>query len=186
MVRSAPDVADRDIGYLPPVRLGADSGGTFTDVVGTDGRILKIPSTPLDPGRAVRSAVTLLAGDRTVDQLAHGTTVATNALLERSGAVVALVTTAGLADVIEIGRQARPSLYDPWADRPEPLVARRHRLEASGRLGADGVVVEPWVPGSLPAVPDGVESIAVVLLHADLDPPMNSRSRRNSAPPGSR
>ena len=170
MVRSAPDVADRDIGYVPPVRLGADSGGTFTDVVGTDGRILKIPSTPLDPGRAVRSAVTLLAGDRTVDQLAHGTTVATNALLERSGAVVALVTTAGLADVIEIGRQARPSLYDPWADRPEPLVARRHRLEATGRLGADGVVVEPWLPGSLPAVPEGVESIAVVLVHADLDP----------------
>src|SRR5690606_22215642 len=106
------------------VRVGADSGGTFTDIVGTDGRILKIPSTPHDPGDAVREGIGHLGGGRRPRVLAHGTTVATNALLERRGARVALVTTQGCADLVEIGRQHRPSLYDPWADRPEPLVPR--------------------------------------------------------------
>ncbi len=102
--------------------------------------------------------------------LAHGTTVATNALLERRGATVALVTTAGFADVIEIARQDRPSLYDPWADRPEPLVSRSRRLEVGGRLDHRGVEIEP-VPGDgCPTVPDGVEAVAVCLLHSDLDP----------------
>src|SRR5688572_1913550 len=98
------------------MRIGADTGGTFTDVVGGDGRIAKVLSTPDDPGRAVRSGVSALEADRP-ELLAHGTTVATNALLERRGADVALVTTEGFADVIEIARQDRPSLYDPFADR---------------------------------------------------------------------
>ena len=75
--------------------------------------------------------------------LAHGTTVATNALLQRRGAVVALVTNRGFADVIEIARQDRPSLYDQWADRPEPLVPRHLRLEVGGRLDATGTEIEP-------------------------------------------
>ncbi|MFI5044894.1 MAG: hydantoinase/oxoprolinase N-terminal domain-containing protein, partial [Acidimicrobiales bacterium] len=123
------------------MRIGADSGGTFTDVVAEDGRILKVPSTPEDPGSAVRSGLEGF-GSGGVDVLSHGTTVATNALLERRGARVALVTTAGFADVIEIARQNRPSLYDPWADRPAPLVARVDRIEVPERVGADGVILE--------------------------------------------
>ncbi|MCB1269241.1 MAG: hydantoinase/oxoprolinase family protein, partial [Microthrixaceae bacterium] len=115
------------------MRIGADSGGTFTDVVGTDGRVLKVPSTPADPGDAVRGGVAALVPDGP-ELLAHGTTVATNALLERRGARVALYCTAGFADVIEIARQDRPSLYDPWAQRPEPLVARADRLEVDERV----------------------------------------------------
>ena len=90
----------------------------------------------------------------------------TNALLERRGATVALVTTAGFADVIEIARQDRPSLYDVWADRPEPLVPRHLRLEVGGRLDAAGREIEPV--GAAPDVPEGVEAVAVCLLHADL------------------
>jgi N-methylhydantoinase A/oxoprolinase/acetone carboxylase beta subunit len=146
------------------VRCGVDTGGTFTDVVTEDGRIAKVLSTPDDPGRAVREGLEGLW----VDMLAHGTTVATNALLERRGATVALVTTAGFADVIEIARQDRPSLYDIWADRPAPLVPRSLRLEVEGRLDAAGVELAPV--GTVPDIPDGVEAVAVCLLHADLNP----------------
>ena len=156
-------------GYRHRVRVGADSGGTFTDVVGTDGRILKIPSTPLDPGDAVRAGLDALAPDG-ASLLSHGTTVATNALLERRGAVVALVTTEGLGDVIEIARQSRPSLYDPWADRPVPLVARSHRIEVRERLDAQGAVVTALVPGEVGVLSPDIEAVAVCLLHADLDP----------------
>jgi 5-oxoprolinase (ATP-hydrolysing) len=154
------------------MRVGVDTGGTFTDVVADDGRIAKVPSTPHDPGEAVRTgaaAVSPASGGRPA-VLAHGTTVATNALLERKGARVALVTTAGFADVIEIARQDRPSLYDPWADRPEPLVRRELRLEVGGRLGPDGRDLEPLDVATIPAVPDGVDAVAVCLLHSDLDP----------------
>ena len=146
------------------MRCGVDTGGTFTDVVTDDGRVAKVLSTPDDPGRGVRAG---LAGLRP-SLLAHGTTVATNALLERRGATVALVTTAGFADVIEIARQDRPSLYDIWADRPEPLVPRRLRLEVGERLDAQGREIEPV--GPLPTVPAGVQAVAVCLLHADLNP----------------
>lgn len=149
------------------MRIGADSGGTFTDVVGTDGRILKIPSTPDDPGRAVRDAVARLSPDP-AELLAHGTTVPTNTLLEGRGARVALVTTAGFADVIEIARQDRPSLYDPWTDRPPPLVARDDRLEVDERLDAHGAVLRPYRPGTCPSPPPGCAAVAVSLLHADL------------------
>ena len=83
--------------------------------------------------------------------LAHGTTVATNALLERRGGRVALISTEGQRDVIEIARQARPSLYDIWADRPEPLVPRSLRFEVPGRLDAQGKEVAP--PGVHPCHP---------------------------------
>jgi N-methylhydantoinase A/oxoprolinase/acetone carboxylase beta subunit len=150
------------------MRVATDTGGTFTDVVTADGRILKVPSTPDDPGAAVRSGVGALAPE--VEVLAHGTTVATNALLERTTATVALVTTSGLADAIEIARQDRPSLYDPAARRPEPLVPRHLRLEVPGRLAADGSEVVPVEPTSIDPIPDAVEVVAVCLLHADLDP----------------
>jgi N-methylhydantoinase A/oxoprolinase/acetone carboxylase beta subunit len=152
------------------VQLGVDTGGTFTDVVTGDGRIAKVPSTPADPGQAVREGARTASGDGRPELLAHGTTVATNALLEGKGAPVALITTAGLADVIEIGRQDRPSLYDARVTRPDPLVPRSWRLEVGGRLAADGSELEPVATAEVPEVPAGAEAVAVCLLHADLDP----------------
>jgi N-methylhydantoinase A/oxoprolinase/acetone carboxylase beta subunit len=151
------------------MRVGVDTGGTFTDVVADDGRIVKTPSTPDDPGRAVRAGVDALGAGRPA-LLAHGTTVATNALLERRGGRVALVATTGFADVIEIARQARPSLYDPFVDRPAPLVPRELRFEVGGRLDHTGRELAAPDLDSIPEIPDGVDAVAVCLLHADLDP----------------
>jgi N-methylhydantoinase A/oxoprolinase/acetone carboxylase beta subunit len=155
------------------VRVGVDTGGTFTDLVTADGHVAKVLSTPEDPVRAIRRAIEE-ATSRGVaappDFLAHGTTVATNALLERRGAAVALVTTEGLADVIEIGRQDRPSLYDQLASRPEPLVPRGWRYEVAGRLAADGSELTPVDPEGLPPIDGAVEAVAVCLLHADIEP----------------
>ena len=121
------------------MRIGVDTGGTFTDVVDDAGRSAKVPSTPDDTAEAVRAGVAEVANGATVELLAHGTTVATNALLERNSAPVALMTTAGLADVIEIARQDRPSLYDTSITRPEPLVPRSWRLDVAERLGGGRV-----------------------------------------------
>jgi N-methylhydantoinase A/oxoprolinase/acetone carboxylase beta subunit len=152
------------------MQVGVDTGGTFTDVVTSDGRSAKVLSTPDDPTRAVAAGLKELAV-RQPSLLAHGTTVATNALLERRGAEVALVTTAGLADVIEIARQDRPSLYDQLADRPEPLVPRSRRYEVAGRLAADGTELDPVDPSSIPRIEVGEDTtVAVCLLHADLNP----------------
>lgn len=147
---------------------GVDTGGTFTDAVSDDGRIVKMLSTSGDLGRAVRAAVEALSPQNPPAMLAHGTTVATNALLERRGAVVALVTNDGFTDVIEIARQDRPSLYDPFADRPTPLVPRELRYAVAGRLAADGSEVEAI--GAPPALDPSVGAVAVCLLHADLNP----------------
>jgi len=152
------------------VLVGVDTGGTFTDLVASDGRVVKICSTPADPAQAVRAAVDALGDDAPPASLAHGTTVATNALLERRGARVALVANRGLADVIEIARQVRPSLYDATVDRPEPLVPRTLRYEVGGRLDAGGRELEPVALDDLDAVPTDVDAVAVCLLHADLDP----------------
>jgi N-methylhydantoinase A/oxoprolinase/acetone carboxylase beta subunit len=149
------------------LRIGVDTGGTFTDLVAADGRVAKVLSTPDDPARAIREAI----GDEGRPALlAHGTTIATNALLERRGATVALVTTEGLADVIEIGRQDRPSLYDQLASRPEPLVPRHLRYEVAGRLAADGTELSPIEPAGLPPIDAAAEVVAVCLLHADIEP----------------
>src|SRR5437763_3826947 len=148
----------------PGVIVGVDTGGTFTDVVDEDGAIVKVLSDRNDPAGAVAAGL----GDRRPELLCHGTTIATNALLERRGATVALVTNRGFADVVEIARQDRPALYDQWADRPEPLVPRDLRLEVDGRLDAGGDEIEPV--GRAPDVPDDAEAVAVCLLHADLDP----------------
>ncbi|MGI8793683.1 MAG: hydantoinase/oxoprolinase family protein [Acidimicrobiales bacterium] len=150
------------------MRVGVDTGGTFTDVVADDGRIAKVLSTRDDPSSAVAAAIVEVAAEGSLERLSHGTTVATNALLERRGAVVALVTNDGFTDVIEIARQDRPSLYDIFADRPEPLVARALRFGVTGRRSANGD--ELLAVGPAPAIPDEVESVAVCLLHADLSP----------------
>jgi N-methylhydantoinase A/oxoprolinase/acetone carboxylase beta subunit len=147
--------------------VGVDTGGTFTDLVTDDGRVVKVCSTPADPADAVRTSLDAIDGRPGL--LAHGTTVATNALLERRGGRVALVTTRGFADVIEIARQVRPSLYDLTVDRPEPLVPRALRIEVTGRLDADGHELDPLAIADLDAVPTDVDAVAVCLLHADLD-----------------
>jgi N-methylhydantoinase A/oxoprolinase/acetone carboxylase beta subunit len=153
-------------------RVGVDTGGTFTDVVTATGDVLKLASTPGQPAEPVAAGVRQVGGAAV---LAHGTTVATNALLERTGGRVALVTTEGHRDVIEIARQTRPSLYDLWADRPEPLVPRHLRFEVGGRLDGGGREVTPL--GPIPSLPDGLDSVAVCLLHAD----RNSRHEQTLA-----
>jgi N-methylhydantoinase A/oxoprolinase/acetone carboxylase beta subunit len=145
-------------------RVGVDTGGTFTDVVNAAGEVVKLPSRPADPAGVVAEGLQRAGGAAT---LAHGTTVATNALLERRGGRVALITTQGQRDVIEIARQARPSLYDVWADRPPPLVARPLRFEIHGRLDSTGREVVPL--GPLPDLPPDLDAVAVCLLHSDLN-----------------
>jgi N-methylhydantoinase A len=159
------------------VRVGIDTGGTFTDVVAVDAggavRVAKLPSTPRAPAEAVLEGVRqFAAGDI---QLAHSTTVATNALLERSGGPTALVITAGFEDVLEIGRQARPALYALHPIKPRPLVKLRlgvdERMDASGKvlrapsnLEALRHALEGWVQEH------GVRSVAICLLHSYANP----------------
>jgi N-methylhydantoinase A/oxoprolinase/acetone carboxylase beta subunit len=158
------------------VDLASDTGGTFTDLVAADGSIAKVPSTPDDPGRAVRAGIgELLGADARPAVLRHGTTVATNALLERRGATVALVTNEGFADLVEIARQDRPSLYDVSVDRPEPLVERAHRYEVRGRLDERGRELTPLDLSSLAEIDPEVHAVAVALLHADLEPAHEQR-----------
>ncbi|HEX6569254.1 MAG TPA: hydantoinase/oxoprolinase family protein [Acidimicrobiales bacterium] len=159
------------------MQVGVDTGGTFTDLVAADGRVAKVLTTPDDPSRAIRAAVGVAVeeaapggGGRRPALLAHGTTVATNALLERRGATVALVVTEGLRDLIEIGRQDRPSLYDQLASRPEPLVPRELRYEVAGRLDGAGAELVPVDADDMPAIGAAAETVAVCLLHADLAP----------------
>lgn len=166
MLDAAPSAPTCD---ADPMRVGVDTGGTFTDLVGDDGRIVKVSSTPDDPASAVRDAVARVSGSRPA-LLAHGTTIATNALLEGQGGRVALVATRGFADVIEIARQTRPSLYDQHIDRPPPLVPRPLRLEVGGRLDHRGRELERLDDAMVPAVPADVDAVAVCLLHADLNP----------------
>lgn len=153
--------------------VAVDTGGTFTDAVAAvDGvlRIAKVPSTPADPARAVRAAIAAVAPQgRRVALLVHGSTVATNTLLERSGARVVLVTNRGFEDVIEIARQDRPQLYALHGERPPPLVNREHRIGVTGRLDETGREIEPLDPAELAQLPQRVaaaESIAVCLLHS--------------------
>src|ERR671912_2942239 len=133
-------------------RLGVDVGGTFTDLVAlVEGRLItaKVPTTPRNQARGVMRALEIVepaVGD--VASFAHGSTVATNALLERRGARTALVTTEGFRDVLEIARQNRPSLYDLAQDRPPALVPRELRFTVKERMGPEGEV-EPLDEGSL-------------------------------------
>src|ERR1700745_1075359 len=127
-----------------PFRIAIDTGGTFTDCVWIDRgrlRMLKVFSTPGDPSQAIVEALdkNAPAGDFI---LLHGTTVGTNTLLERKGARTALVTTAGFEDVIEIGRQARPKLYDFFFERVEPLVSSELRFGIDERTDAEGHILK--------------------------------------------
>ena len=159
-------------------RLGVDVGGTFTDLVAlVDGKLetAKVPSTPRDQSEGVMASVAAAGvSPADLEAFAHGMTVATNALLERRGARTALVTTEGFRDVLEIGRQNRPSLYDLTADRPPPLVPRELRFTVRERMGPDGEVLpldEESLAEALGALREaGVEAVAVCLLFAFLHP----------------
>jgi N-methylhydantoinase A len=132
-----------------PLRIAIDTGGTFTDCVWIDPatrrlRMLKVFSTPADPSQAIVEALRKIVPDEALGGeliLLHGTTVGTNTLLERKGARTALVTTSGFEDAIEIGRQARPKLYDFFFDRIEPLVAKDLRFGVNERTASDGQIL---------------------------------------------
>ena len=126
------------------LRIAIDTGGTFTDCVWVEGgrlKTLKVFSTPNDPSRAIAEALGKIGAGGGATLL-HGTTVGTNALLQRKGARVALITTSGFEDVIEIGRQARPRLYDFFFDRVLPLVVRDMRFGIKERVDAEGRILE--------------------------------------------
>ncbi|MFQ5431689.1 MAG: hydantoinase/oxoprolinase family protein [Nitrospinota bacterium] len=162
--------------------IGVDTGGTFTDLVlFYKGRIYtyKIPSTPPDFSRGVLSGIRQirqisgLIGEKFT--LVHSSTVATNALLERKGARTALITTRGFRDVLEIGRQTRPDLYNLFVKRPPELIPRRLRFEVSERVDSKGKPITPLDINELPAILDKlqkekVESVAISLLFSFLYP----------------
>jgi N-methylhydantoinase A len=164
----------------PPAghRLGVDTGGTFTDFVWltADGRwqIHKQLSTPSNPAQAIVAGIEALAVPVSAAVI-HGSTVATNALLERRGARTALVTTKGFADVLAIGRQNRPDLYALVPQKPPPLVPADLRLEVDERVTADGQILRSLNPAELERLVQQlldaqVESVAVCLLFSFLRP----------------
>lgn len=165
--------------------IGIDVGGTFTDLTLVDSstqtaHIHKVLSTPSDPSQAIMLGIAdLLAQQKVeygqVDYLAHGTTVATNALIERKGARTGLLVTEGFRDLLEIGRQMRPSLYDLHREKPLPLVPGQYRKEIEERLYADGSVRKPLdLQRARQAISElrdaGVESVAVCFLFSYLNP----------------
>lgn len=173
-------------------RIGVDSGGTFTDVcLFRDGdaaaRVWKVPSTPDDPSRAIaegiKAALSVHGGNaKAVAYLGHGTTVATNALIQGRGAQTGLITSAGFRDLLEIRRQMRPSLYDLQCDKPNPVVPRRLRLEVPERLRHDGRVETPLDEDALREAAHvlrdaGVDAVAIAFLYAFVDPTHERRAR---------
>ncbi len=186
-----------------PLRIAIDTGGTFTDCVWIDPairrlRMLKVFSTPDDPSRAIVEAIAKIVDgvphvspslrdvgnspghknktDTNQDFiLLHGTTVGTNTLLERKGARTALVTTAGFEDAIEIGRQARPKLYDFFFDRIEPLVPKNLRFGVNERTAADGEILTAPTPEELRSLADQLagakpQSVAILFLFSFANP----------------
>lgn len=174
-------------------RVGVDSGGTFTDICIADAdsgaiRVWKVPSTPDDPSRAIAGGMieglarTGTASATDVTYFGHGTTVATNALIQHRGAATGLITTAGFRDLLEIGRQRRPHLFDLQCDKPPLLVPRHLRMEVPERLRYDGRIETPldetavrMAARTLKAA--GVQSVAVMFLYAYVDARHEARVR---------
>jgi N-methylhydantoinase A len=180
-VHQRPSVAKKSM------RIGVDTGGTFTDFVyEREGRLklFKLPSTPSDPSLAIQQGLARICAETgaKLDQVevVHGTTVGTNALLQRRGARIALVTTRGFEDVLVIGRQARPELYNLNAVKPPPLVSDELRLGISERVVASGEVIEPLADDELRKLvrtlkPSRVEAVAISLLFSFLHPEHEDR-----------
>ncbi|ANK82228.1 MAG: hydantoinase [Rhizobiales bacterium NRL2] len=164
------------------MRVGVEVGGTFTDLVaiGEDGRlkVAKVPSTPSRPDEGALAAIEAAGLDLSqVDDLVHGSTVATNAILERKGARVMLVTTEGMRDILFLQRHNRRRIYDLAYAKPEPVVRRRDVVEAPERIGADGKVATPLdLEATMERIAermaedDGYGAVAICLLNAYVDP----------------
>jgi N-methylhydantoinase A/oxoprolinase/acetone carboxylase beta subunit len=166
------------------VRIGVDTGGTFTDLLCLDHRgirVHKVRSTPHDPSQAILTGIAELLANapsnepEELDELIHGSTVATNALLERKGARVALITTAGFEDVLLIGRQTRAELYNFQVKPRRPLIEDGLTFGIPERLAADGAVLEPLRAEDISALIASlralhIDSIAVCLLHSYANP----------------
>jgi N-methylhydantoinase A len=167
------------------MRVGVDSGGTFTDVClfdDTTGRISvwKVASTPVDPSRGIADGVAeglvlVDAPPGSVTYFGHGTTVATNALIQHRGVRTGLITTDGFRDLLEIGRQKRPDLYDLQADKPPVLVSRELRLEVPERVRHDGSVATPLDEAAVRSAvrqlrAAGVAAVAVCFLYSFIRP----------------
>ena len=173
------------------IEIGIDIGGTFTDIVcrrrGEPDTIFKLPTTRTDPGQAVLQAIEQLAPDyppQAIKRFVHGTTVATNAVLERKGAKTGLLTTEGFKDVLEIGRQIRHTLYDVILEPETPvfLAPGARRIEIPERLDASGHVLTPLdeqavLDAAENLAADGVEAIAICFLFAFLNPTHERRAR---------
>ncbi len=166
---------------MPEQLVGIDVGGTFTDLVllGGDGRVTlgKVPSTPADQSTGIMDGLRATVPDlRRLRRVAHGTTVSTNALLQGKGGPVALVTTSGFRDTLEIGRTRRmvPSVYDPGFVRPPPLVPRPLRFEVAERLTGGGEVLTPLDEDAVADAARGIDgsarAVAVCFLHSWVDP----------------
>ncbi len=168
------------------MKVGVDTGGTFTDFVCWDGKewtYLKIPSTPRNPAEAVLEGLSRLRKKGESLGVVHGTTVATNALLERKGAKTAIITNRGFEDVIEIGRQNREELYNLHYRRPEPLVPRYLRFGLKCRINYRGEILEDLEEEELGKIYEelrekGVESVAVCFLHSYANPEHEERVGR--------
>jgi N-methylhydantoinase A len=165
-------------------RVGVDIGGTFTDIflLSAEGEIIigKVLTTPRDPAEAVVNGLQALLAEQSitpasVTPLVHGTTLITNAIIERKGAKTGLITTKGFRDALEIGRERRYDIYDISLENPEPLVPRFLRREVNERLDNNGRVITPLNPGEAlevirGLVADGVAALAVCLLHSFRNP----------------
>lgn len=180
-------------------RIGVDVGGTFTDIVLAlpDGRIFvnKTTTTPRDPGEGVAAGIRAVLAEAALDparvaEVVHGTTVASNTILQKAGARTGLLTTRGFRDVLEIGRIRTPGMFDLAWRKPEPLVPRRWRLEAAERIGADGSVVLPLDEESVREAAarfraEGVEAVAVCFINSYVNPAHEQRAAallRQAAP----
>jgi N-methylhydantoinase A len=173
-------------------RVGVDIGGTFTDIVLrlADGslRVSKVSSTPEDPGLAVIDGLAELlrasgVAPHDVAEIVHGTTVASNTILQKTGARTGLITTRGFRDVLEIGRVRTPDLYDLTWEKPVPLVPRRLRLEVDERVGADGAVIQPLNEAQVAAaarhlIGAGVEVIAICFINSYVNPAHEEAAER--------
>src|SRR3954454_11502516 len=176
-----------------PFAIGVDIGGTFTDVVcvGADGniRLLKLPTTSRDPSAGALNAVALMrrqwgVAPDAIARFVHGTTIATNAVLERKGARIGLITTSGFKDVLEIGRQMRHAMYDLVLTPGTPvfLAPGAFRKEVPERIGPDGAVLVPLDEAAVTRavgelVAQGVEAIAVCYLFSFVNPAHELRTR---------
>ncbi|AMN41483.1 hydantoinase/oxoprolinase family protein [Rhodoplanes sp. Z2-YC6860] len=171
-------------------RVAVDIGGTFTDIVlMSHSGVLhesKVSTTPADPSTAVIEGLRALLAELSIPpadvvEVLHGTTVASNTILQRAGALTGLITTRGFRDVLEIGRIRMPEMFDLTWSKPQPLVSRRHRLEVQERIAADGAILQPLdekdvVAAARELVAAGVSSVAICFINSYRNPAHEQRA----------